>query len=134
MKSEPGIEKGLRLVLDSHSNLISSGTIFDNFKGFTALVGDTKNFPLTRMDGLVLKNGQENYISINPTNVIADEGIRKIPPLKRKCYFPNENHLEFFKNYSQANCLLECRINYAKNMMNSSCTPWYFPGIFKIIN
>ena len=117
--------------------MISSGTIFDNFKGFTALVGDANNFPLTQMDGLLLKNGQENYISINPTDVIADEGIKKITPLKRKCYFSNENPdkkpLEFFKNYSQANCFLECKIKYAKNEMNSSCTPWYFPGNTDII-
>ena len=133
MKSEPGIEKGLQLVLDAHSNHISSGTIFDNFKGFKVIVGDRKKFPLTGMDGLVLKNGQENYVSINPTNVVADEGIRKISPLNRECYFSNENPakqpLEFFKNYSQANCLLECRIKHVKNEMNSSCTPWYFPGI-----
>ena len=79
-KPEPGIEKGLRLVIDAHSNLISSGTMFDNFKGFTTLVGDASSFPLTRMSGLVLKNGQENYVSINPTDVIADDQIRKIAP------------------------------------------------------
>ena len=86
------------------------------------------------MDGLVLKNGQENYVSINPTDVIADEGIRKITPMRRKCYFSNENPdeqpLELFKNYSQANCFLECRIKQVRSEMNSSCTPWYFPGIF----
>ena len=74
MISEPGIEKGLQLVLDAHSNLISSGTLFDNFKGFTVLVGDANNFPLTRMDGLVLKNGHENYISIKPTDVVVKKG------------------------------------------------------------
>ena len=136
-KPEPGIEKGLRLVLDAHSNLISSGTMFDNFKGFTTLVGDASSFPLTRMSGLVLKNGQENYVSINPTDVIADDQIRKIAPSVRNCYFSNETPveqpLELFKNYSQANCFLECKIKYAKNEMNSSCTPWYFPGNIEII-
>ena len=46
------MKKGLRLVLDAHSNLISPGTVYDNFKGFIAVVGDTINFPLTEMDGL----------------------------------------------------------------------------------
>ena len=138
LKPEPGIEKGLRLVLDAHSNLISSGTVFDNFKGFTTVVGDPNSFPLTRMDGTLLKTGQENYVSILPTDITAEqgtgslEGIRKIDPLDRKCYFSDEiivgNPLQLFKNYSQSNCLLECQIEYVRGNMTSPCTPWYFPG------
>ena len=140
------MEKGLKLVLDAHSNLISTGTVFDNFKGFTTLVGDTNSIPLTRMDGLLLKTGQENYVSILPTDIIADrgtkdsfyqplnvEGIREIVPSRRNCYFSDENDrmeqpLQLFKNYSQANCHMECQIRYAQNNMSSPCTPWYFPG------
>ena len=135
----------MRLVLDAHSNLISSGTVFDNFKGFTTVVGDPNSFLLTKMDGTLLKTGQENYVSILPTDIIADkgtkhsffqpldqEGIREIEPSKRNCYFSNEkikeNPLQLFKNYSQANCRMECQIRYAQNNMSSPCTPWYFPG------
>ena len=139
LKPEPGIEKGLRLVLDAHSNLISSGTVFDNFKGFTTVVGDPNSFPLTRMDGTLLKTGQENYVSILPTDITAEqgtghslEGIRKIDPLDRKCYFSDEiiagNPLQLFKNYSQSNCLIECQIAYVRGNMTPPCTPWYFPG------
>ena len=97
------------------------------------------------MDGLLLKTGQENYVSILPTDIIADkgtkhsffqpldqEGIREIKPSKRNCYFSNEkikeHPLQLFKNYSQANCRMECQIRYAQNNMSSPCTPWYFPG------
>ena len=139
LKPEPGIEKGLRLVLDAHSNLISSGTVFDNFKGFTTVVGDPNSFPLTRMDGTLLKTGQENYVSILPTDITAVqesdhswEGIRTIHPSKRNCYFSDEiitdKPLQLFKNYSQFNCLLECQIKYVRGNMTSPCTPWYFPG------
>ena len=129
----------MRIVLDAHSNLISSGTVFDNFKGFTTVVGDPNSFPLTRMDGLLLKTGQENYVSILPTDITADqgtghswEGIRTIDPSKRNCYFSDEtiteNPLQLFKNYSQSNCLLECQIEYVRGNMTLPCTPWYFPG------
>ena len=147
LTSEPGIEKGLRLVLDAHSHLISSGTVFDNFKGFTTLVGDPNSFPLTRMDGILLKTGQENYVYILPTDITADkgtelsffqplgEGIRQIDPSKRKCYFADEkikeHPLHLFKNYSQANCRLECQIAYIRGNMTPPCTPWYFPGKLK---
>ena len=129
LKAEPGMKKGLRLVLDAHSNLISPGTVYDNFKGFTAVVGDTSNFPLMEMDGFLLKTGQENYVSINPIDVVSDENINRIPPSRRNCLFSNENPdifpLDLFKNYSQANCLLECQLEHVKKDMN--CTPWYFP-------
>ena len=125
LKSEPGMKKGLRLVLDAHSNLISPGTVYDNFKGFTAIVGDASNFPLTEMNGFLLKTGQENYVSINPIDVVSDYGIKKISPSKRNCLFSDENPLNLFKNYSQANCLLECQLEHVKKEMN--CTPWYFP-------
>ena len=128
-ESEPGMKKGLRLVLDAHSNLISPGTVYDNFKGFTAVVGDTINFPLTEMDGFLLKTGQENYVSINPIDVVSDNGIKKISPSKRNCLFSHENpdghRLDLFKKYSQANCLLECKLEHVKQEMN--CTPWFFP-------
>ena len=129
LTAEPGMEKGLRLVLDAHSNLISPGTVYDNFKGFTAVVGDTSNFPLTKMDGFLLKTGQENYVSINPIDVVSNPGIETIPPKKRNCLFSNENPeghpLDLFKKYSQANCLLECKLEHVKQEMN--CTPWFFP-------
>ena len=145
LKSEPGVGKGLRLVLDAHSHLISSGTVFDNFKGFTTLVGDPNSFPLTRIDGLLLKTGQENYVSIMPTDFTADEGvdgsffqplagngIRRIEPSKRNCYFSdekiNDHPLQLFRNYSQSNCRLECQIEYVRRNMAKPCTPWYFPG------
>ena len=136
---EPGLKKGLRLVLDAHSNLISSGTVFDNFKGFITVVGDPNSFPSTEMNGILLKTGQENYVSILPTDITAEqgtgnswEGFRKIDPFDRKCYFSDEiitgNPLQLFKNYSQSNCLLECQIEYVRGNMTPPCTPWYFPG------
>ena len=63
----------------------------------------------------------------------ADEGIRSIPPRKRKCIFPDESqYMKLHRNYSQGNCLLECSLRFAQNMQfnqtkTKPCTPWYFP-------
>ena len=70
-KSQPGQSKGLKLVLDSHSDLISPGTIFDDFKGFVTVVGDKSSFPLTKRTSFLLKPGQENYVSLSAINVIS---------------------------------------------------------------
>ena len=116
------------MVLDSHSDLISPGTIFDDFKGFVTVVGEKGSFPLTKRTSFLLKPGQENYVSLSAINVISDEAIRSIDPKKRYCYFHDENALKLHKNYSQANCILECTTDYARERMKSKCTPWYFPG------
>ena len=128
-KPHPGLDKGLRLVLDAHSDQISHGTVFDDFKGFVAVVGDKRNFPLTKRQSFLLKSGRENYVSISATYIKSDEAIRKIDPQKRFCYFYDEYPLDLHKTYTQANCILECTINYGRELMNSNCTPWYFPGI-----
>ena len=53
-------------------------------------------------------------------------------PDKRTCIFEDESEqMTFFKNYSQINCLFECRLQIAKvNLNNKSarkCSPWFFP-------
>ncbi len=62
--------------------------------------------------------------------------IRSIKPDKRNCLFPEENRMiKLHRNYTQANCLLECFLFYAQRQLqikyNSSklCTPWYFPFV-----
>ena len=128
-KPHPGLDNGLRLVLDAHSDQISHGTVFDDFKGFVAVVDNRKNFPLTKTKSFLLEPGAENYVSISAMNIKSDEAIRKIDSQKRFCYFYDEHPLDLYKNYTQANCILECTINYGRQLMESNCTPWYFPGI-----
>ena len=74
-KSEPkpqaGQNKGLRLILDAHTDQISSGTVFDNFKGFVTLVGGRESFPLTQRHSFLLKPGQQSYVAISATSVIS---------------------------------------------------------------
>ena len=130
-KSQAGQNKGLKLVLDAHSDMISPGTVFDDFKGFVTVVGAKTNFPITKRQSFLLKAGQENYVSMSAINVISDEAIRSVSPTKRDCYFHDEYELKLHKNYTQANCLIECTTDYARNLMESNCTPWYFPGNFK---
>jgi hypothetical protein len=38
LKSKPGIEGGLTLVLDMHTNSVSAGTVTDSFQGFKVSV------------------------------------------------------------------------------------------------
>ncbi len=73
-------------------------------------------------------------VSLSVTKLNADEDIRKIDPIKRNCYFSNElQQVEFHNRYSQANCLFECALKFAQNLLkvkqndSTICTPWFFP-------
>ena len=107
---------------------MSSGTIFDNFKGFVTLVGGRDSFPLTGRQSFLLKPGQESYVAITATSVISDEAVRDIEPGKRNCFFHDEHPLKLHRNYSQANCMFQCQADYARSQMESKCIPWYLPG------
>ena len=128
-KSQAGQNKGLQLVLDAHSDKISIGSVFDSFKGFVATVGNKNEYPLTKKHGFLLRAGQENYVSLSATKVEADKNIRHISPEKRECFFHDEHPLRLHRNYSRANCIIECTTQYAREKMESKCTPWYYPGM-----
>ena len=53
--------------------------------------------------------------------------------MKRNCYFSDEFSLKIHKAYTQANCVLECKIERLRNMMyqhngtDGRCVPWFYP-------
>ena len=132
-KPEAGVAKGLTLVLDSHSDVLSGSSISDDFQGFLAVVNDNKQFPITTQKSVLIRPGHYNLVSIHATKVSARRDIEKYEPAKRLCYFNEESSLNAHKNYSQSNCKLECQVNQvlialkAKN--HSVCSPWFFPTI-----
>ena len=156
-KSQPGQNKGLMLILDAHTDRISPGTVYDNFRGFSTIVDGGEKYPLTQRNSLLVRPGRENYVAMSALQIDADESIIKIDPQKRYCYFPDEYPLEMHKSYSQSNCILECSMKYAREMMIKNqtdecsryriknqtkheytesnhyiepkgCTPWFYPS------
>ena len=133
----PGQDKGLRLVLDAHSDLVSPGSVADRFRGFVVLIDGNNDYPLSSRRSFLLKPGYESLVQISATQVYGTSGIKKyIKPNRRGCYFPDEFRLEMYKEYSQYNCILECSLEYARNKVGSKndtnttkgCTPWFYPA------
>jgi hypothetical protein len=132
--SRTGVNLGLTVYLDAHTDLVESLSINSDIAGFNALIAPTSDFPLTFQKGFEVKAGHKNLIALSATKIDADDGIRSIEPVRRNCRFPDEaEELKLHKNYSQANCFLECALFYAqdkqKELNNGShvCTPWFFP-------
>ena len=47
---------------------------------------------------------------------------------RRNCLFPGEKELDFFPQYSEANCALECAWKRARTECN--CVPWFLKTLF----
>ena len=132
-QTQPGQNKGLRLVLDAHTDRISPGTVFDNFRGFVTVVDGGDKYPLTATNSFLIRPGRENYVALSASGIEADEDIKSIDPEKRECYFPDENPLQMHNRYSRSSCVLECSMNYARKMIKKSndtfgCAPWFYPA------
>ena len=146
-KPSSGRHKGLMLVVDGHSNKQSSATVKENFRGFFTLVDDRQKFPLASLATLITRPGFENYVNVGAINLEAKKGIRKYEPERRNCYFPDEYNLQMHRNYSQFNCLFECKSEFASKCISTcsepnqvckcedlravnrsnSCVPWFYP-------
>lgn len=137
-KTQPGQNKGLRLILDAHTDRVAPGTVSDNFRGFSTVIDGRDKYPLTSKNSFLIRPGRENYVALSALRVEADINVQKIHPRKRKCYFSHENPLVMHKNYSRSNCVLECTINYARKEMKKlnesksnetvGCAPWFYPA------
>ena len=129
----PGRKAGLRLVLDSHTDKVASGSISDDFRGFDVVIDGKDKYPFTSKNGILVKSGQRNEVAISATRFEADDKIRRINSTKRNCYFSDEYTLKLHKKYTQANCFFQCKIEYTRNLMKQnnqslgSCTPWFYP-------
>ena len=149
---QAGRNKGLTLIIDGHSNKVSSGTVKENFDGFITLVEDNNKFPLLSLTHLIARPGYESNIKVDAIMLQSHDEIRRYKPERRHCYFPDEYQLKTHRNYSQFNCILECKKEFAsrclstcnepgqdchcENMehfkgntkeVNGSCLPWFYP-------
>ena len=75
IQPQAGLKKGLVLILDAHTNFVSGGTVFDNFRGFLTTISSPKQFPMTTKNSLLIKPGQYNTVGITALSVKADDAI-----------------------------------------------------------
>ena len=69
MLPSAGEEKGLTLILDAHKDLLTSGTVTDNFNGFVTTVTSKNEYPMMKRHSLMIKPGHVNKIAISAINV-----------------------------------------------------------------
>ena len=73
---EPGISKGLKLVLDSHSDLVAGSSISEDIDGFFAVIDSQDQFPMTMRKTVFIRPGHTNNVALKVTRVHADQTAR----------------------------------------------------------
>ena len=116
---QAGRNKGLKLVLDAHSDFVSGGTVDGDFDGFFAIIDSREEFPTVTRKSVLIRPGHDNIVSIGATKVTAEDKIKTWDPIKRSCLFQDEMSMNVHANYSQSNCLLECAMDYAVSAVRS---------------
>ena len=65
MQSRGGEWGGLRLVLDLHSNLVSFGTLNQDYDAFKIFVGQSDEFPTIKQRSERLEPGREHFVKLS---------------------------------------------------------------------
>ena len=148
-----GIDKGLTIVVDGHSDKLSMGSVTTDFKGFRVVVDDRNMFPWVSRTHLIARPGHDTNIKVGALRLDGKNEIRKYSPERRQCYFPDEYDLELHQFYSQSNCIFECETSFATRCLTTckdigrncdcsnttdfldeplnlddSCNPWFYPA------
>ena len=124
-KVKTGKRRGLRMILDEHSNLASYSTVQNDFHGFKLFVGSPDEFPVMKDRSLLVQPGHENFIEASGYVIKSSPDIKNLEPKKRNCYFQDEGDLEYHKSYTFSSCKFECSIRRVEEVVG--CVPWYMP-------
>ena len=109
---QEGRDKGLELVLDAHRDIISGGTVMEDFEGFFAIIDSNEQFPMVKRKSILIRPGHNNFVGMKATKVTANENIRSIITQKRNCLFQDEMRMNVHQNYSQSSCMFESKMEY----------------------
>ena len=125
-KVKVGKSRGLRLVLDQHTNQESSSTVHDDYYGLQLFIGNPEEFPTLRERSLLVKPGYENFVEVSGYLVTSSHDIKRLDPSMRNCLFEDEGSLDFHSVYSYSTCKFECSIKNVSAQLG--CIPWYMPN------
>ena len=64
LKGKVGFDMGLKVVLDSHSNIASPATINSDGNAFQVYIGNPSEFPFLRNRAVQIQPGHENHVEV----------------------------------------------------------------------
>ncbi|KAJ3647274.1 hypothetical protein Zmor_024797 [Zophobas morio] len=95
------------------------------FKGFRVLIHNPWDVPRLTKHFFRVPFSKVVVAAMEPEIIVTSDTVRKFKPEKRKCFMHDERPLQYFKFYSQPNCLLECQTNYT--LKKCGCVQYFMP-------
>ena len=103
------MKKGVKLMLDLHSDQQALGSLYQESRGFQLFIGQKSEFPVLQQRSLPIQPGAEHRLDLSATSLTTN-GISGIKPEDRHCYFEDEGGLDFYRTYSYKSCIFECKV------------------------
>ncbi|KAJ1524950.1 hypothetical protein ONE63_009806 [Megalurothrips usitatus] len=118
-----GTHLGLTIAVDSeiHDYYCSS----TDSAGFKVLLHNPVETPKIAAFGMLIEPGTENRVAITPVISHTASSLRDVSVAKRQCLFQRERYLNFYRTYTQRNCILECEANFTNQ--HCKCVAHYMP-------
>nr|CAH7740452.1 unnamed protein product [Callosobruchus chinensis] len=97
-----------------------------DYPGYMVMLHFPSDIPDVSENNFKVPLGHSVTGVIIPQMIKTSEDVKQFNPKTRDCYFQSERPLKFFKIYSQANCLLECKANYTLRFYG--CVGFWMPN------
>ncbi|KAL9703315.1 hypothetical protein quinque_006833 [Culex quinquefasciatus] len=120
----PGQLAGLKVFLRSdrrNHDFLCRGAL----RGFKALLHPNNEYPQLTSQFVRIPMNQDVNIAVKPQIITTTPGLHHYSPERRQCFFNHERYLQFFREYTQDNCELECLTNFT--LSHCGCVRFSMP-------
>ncbi|EFA08873.2 Pickpocket protein 28-like Protein [Tribolium castaneum] len=119
-----GSKAGLFLLLRAYEqdlDYVCRGPV----QGFKVLLHHPAEVPRVGTQYFRAPLNQEIVVAVKPDMMTTSQGLRNYDPHRRQCFFAEERQLQFFQNYTQQNCQVECVANFT--LARCGCVAFHMP-------
>lgn len=119
-----GSKAGLFLLLRAYEqdlDYVCRGPV----QGFKVLLHHPAEVPRVGTQYFRAPLNQEIVVAVKPDMMTTSQGLRSYEPHRRQCFFAEERQLQFFQNYTQQNCQVECVANFT--LAKCGCVAYHMP-------
>ncbi len=81
-KSQQGINMGLTVLLDAHTDILGGSSVYGDFKGFKGLISTKGSFPFVNRNGFAIQPGERRFYKYPLTHEQLTNQLRNILVIK----------------------------------------------------
>ena len=93
----------MELILDAHNDIVSSGTVMEDFDGFFAIIDSIEQFPMVNRKSVLIRPGHNNFVAIEATKTNVLPFLDSVAPRPKFTMLAREGAQEGLGGGSQIN-------------------------------